>query len=138
MSERKYRQRGYQDGSQPTPKPSTPASEPRAERIGPRTPNLMGFREATKCTRCGERLSTPVATDATCPKCHAALHSCQQCASFDPGSRFECQQKVPARVSPKDAANQCTLFDSKVTIEKETGTAGPPSVKKAFDDLFNF
>lgn len=98
----------------------------------------MGYREVLKCARCGERLATPVALEATCPKCHVALHSCLQCASFDPGSRFECQQTIPARISPKDAANRCTHYEAKVTIEKETSSAGPPSVRKAFDDLFNF
>ncbi len=138
MSDRKYRQRGYQDDRQPAPKAPGQAPAPRPERIGPRTPNLMGFREVLKCTHCGEKLTTPIARDAICPKCSADLHSCQQCASFDPGSRFECQQTLPARVSPKNSRNQCTLFEPKVTIEKETGSSGPPSVRKAFDDLFNF
>lgn len=138
MSDRKYRQRGYQDSGDRPARPSPAPSGPRPERIGPKTPNLMSFRDVVRCARCGEPLSPPVAFDTTCPKCQAALHSCQQCASFDPGSRFECQQRIPARISPKDAANRCTLYEAKVTVEKETGSAGPPSVRKAFDDLFNF
>ena len=39
-------------------------------------------------------------------------HACAQCASFDPGSRFECMQTIPARVSPKNARNTCALFSA--------------------------
>jgi hypothetical protein len=46
-------------------------------------------------------------------------------------------QKIPARVSPKDARNQCQFFSARVKVERETGSSAPVSgAKKAFDDLF--
>jgi hypothetical protein len=66
------------------------------------------------------------------------LRTCAQCVSFDPGSRFECMAGVPARVSPKNARNACTLFSPRTTVERETTTPKVDSSRKAFDDLFKF
>jgi hypothetical protein len=69
------------------------------------------------------------------------LHACIHCASFDSGARFECRQTIPARVSPKDVANTCSLFAPRISVERETGSqpaAGGSSARKAFDDLFKF
>ena len=68
----------------------------------------------------------------------APLRACIHCDSFDPGARFECRQTIPARVSPKDAANACTLFAPRLQVERETGSTAPTSARKAFDDLFKF
>jgi hypothetical protein len=47
---------------------------------------------------------------------------------------------VPARIYPKDARNECGLFDVRTTVERETKSAAAPnsqsSAKKSFDDLF--
>ena len=145
MSDRKYRQRGYQDEPRPQgPKPSArPPQAPRApgrqlqDPAGPKTPNLMASHEVLRCSRCGNRLALPVADDGRCARCGVDLHSCVQCASFDTSSRFECSNDaLTARVSPKDARNGCTLFSARTTIERQTGTEGPPSARQAFDDLF--
>ena len=129
MDDRKYRQRGYQDEPRRRrePKRDAPApQEPRApgrplqDASGPRTPNLMGSHEVFRCARCG-----------------VDLHSCVQCVSFDTSARFECTQlSLTARVSPKDAKNDCRFFAPRTTVERQTGTAGPPSARQAFDDLF--
>jgi hypothetical protein len=140
MSERKYRQRGYQDdpptgsgrGGAAPKKPQGPRERPE----GPRTPNLMGYREVLRCARCGNLLALPIAADARCPRCGVDLHACIQCVSFDTGSRFECAQPIPARITPTDARNACTLFAPRTTVERETGSSGPPDARKAFDDLF--
>lgn len=100
---------------------------------------MPGFEQAIKCTRCGTELAGYAAPDATCSRCGTALHSCVQCASFDPGSRFECMQPIPARIAPKDAPNTCTLFAPRVQVQRQTGSsreAGPTSAKDAFDKLF--
>jgi hypothetical protein len=139
MSDRKYRQRGYQDDSRPARQP--PASKPTAPRErpdGPRTPNLMGYREVFRCTRCGHLENTEVGSLSKCGKCGVDLRACIHCESFDPGARFECRQVIPARVSPKDVKNDCTLFGVRRTVEKETGSTAPTSTRKAFDDLFKF
>jgi hypothetical protein len=139
MSERKYRQRGYQDDprdrEQAAPKPPK-AREPRDRPEGPKTPNLMASHEVFRCSRCGNRLAIPVELDARCARCGVDLHSCIQCVSFDTSARFECAQPLTARVSPKDGRNTCTLFAPRTTIERQTGTPGPTTARQAFDDLF--
>jgi hypothetical protein len=145
MSDRKYRQRGYQDEPRTRgPKPADrPPAQPRApgrqlqDAAGPKTPNLMASHEVFRCARCGNRLAAEVAADARCSRCGVDLHACIQCASFDTSARFECSQTtLTARVTPKDARNTCPLFAPRTTVERETGTKGPPSARQAFDDLF--
>jgi hypothetical protein len=139
MSDRKYRQRGYQDDPRDRePRPPRPpaARDPRDRPEGPRTPNLMASHEVFRCSRCGNRLALPVEPDTRCARCGVDLHSCIQCVSFDSGARFECSQPLAARVSPKDIRNSCTLFAPRTTVERQTGTAGPTSARQAFDDLF--
>jgi len=136
VSDRKYRQRGYQDDDRREARSKKPEPAPRERPEGPRTPNLMGAHEVFRCARCGNRLALPVAPDGRCNRCGVDLHACIHCASFDPGSRLECTQAIPARVAPKDARNTCTLFAPRTTVERETGSTGPTSARQAFDDLF--
>ena len=143
MSERKYRQRGYQDEprdrERSSPKPKPEAQEPRGPRDrpeGPKTPNLMASHEVFRCSRCGNRLGLPVTDQARCSRCGVELHSCIQCVSFDTSARFECTQPITARIAPKDARNACTFFTPRTTVERQTGTPGPTSARQAFDDLF--
>ena len=137
MSERKYRQRGYQDEPRDRehqgPKP---AQGPREKPEGPKTPNLMASHEVFRCSRCGNLLALPVEPDSRCARCGVDLHSCIQCASFDTSARFECTQPILARVSPKDTVNACGSFTARTTVERQTGTPGPTSSRQAFDDLF--
>jgi hypothetical protein len=147
MSDRKYRQRGYMEeeprgpkrapgaGPQRTQAPGAPGRVlQRAE--GPKTPNLMAAHEVVKCSRCGNRITSDIGFDSRCNRCGADLHACSQCTSFNPGSRFECIENIPARITPKDARNGCTLFSPRTVIERQTGSAAPTSARKAFDDLF--
>jgi len=142
MSDRKYRQRGYQDDDRDRDRERSrttrPPDRPREARSpdAPRTPNLMASHEVIRCRNCAQIVSPPIGTLARCPKCNAALHSCVQCAHFDPGARFQCMQTIPAAVSPKDDANECTLFAPTVRLERQTGSAGVSSARQAFDDLF--
>ncbi len=147
MSDRKDRQRGYQDEPRETrerkPEQAKKEYAPRGQPpIAPKTFSMPGFRDVVKCARCGAELTIATAWSASgqCPKCQSDLHSCAQCAHFDTGSAFECQKPIAARVSPKDARNQCTHFEPRTTVERETKSApsasGTSSAKKAFDDLF--
>ena len=152
MSERKYRQRGYQDDDRAGRRePHKPAEKkeyaPRGQPpIAPKTFNMPGFREVVRCARCGNELTVAASWSAegTCERCGAELHSCAQCANFDTSAAFECQKPIPARVSPKDTRNACTFYEPRMTIERETksspsssgGGSGTPSARKAFDDLF--
>jgi hypothetical protein len=99
---------------------------------------MPGFREVLRCARCGFELTVASAwsPDSQCQKCGADLHACAQCLHFDTGAPFECQQAIPARVSPKDARNACTFYEPRTTVERETKSVGQPSARKAFDDLF--
>ena len=103
MSDRKYRQRGYQDDPRDRERPKAGPKreqEPRApgrplqDAAGPRTPNLMASHEVFRCARCGNRLATPVDADARCGRCGVAVHSCINCVSFDTSARWECTQKT--------------------------------------------
>lgn len=147
MSDRKYRQRGYQDDDRQRSERREPMArkppEPRDPRMprDPRVPNMPGFREVFRCARCGQLESPDVGSQSRCSKCGVDLHACIQCASFDAGARFECMQPITARVSPKDVKNECPDFSPRMKVERETGStpaAGQSSAKKAFDDLFKF
>ena len=143
MSERKYRQRGYQDEPR-APRPEQRPAEkkeyaPRGQPpTSPKTFDVPSFREAVKCTRCGNDLTvaTAWAEDARCNRCGADLHACAQCANFDTSAAFECIKPIPARISPKDARNSCPLFEPRTTVSRETKTTAPSSARQAFDDLF--
>jgi len=143
MSDRKYKQRGYQDEGPRERKPQAPRTppEPRDPRMprDPKVPNMPGFKDVFRCNACGTVNNLDVVADTACSKCGAALHACVQCSSFDGGARLECMQPIPARVSPKDARNQCTFYSPRIKVERETGSSpAPNSAKKAFDDLFKF
>ena len=146
MSDRKYRQHGYQDADrdrQAKPKPARPAQEPgapagarRISQDGPRNINMPGFRQVVRCTQCGAVIAAEVGLESRCARCGTELHACAQCGSFDPGSRFECMQPVTARISPKNARNACTFYAPRTTVERETTTPRVDDPRKAFDDLF--
>lgn len=167
MSDRKYRQRGYQDEERgPRPpggprqererEPGAPAGARRISSEGAKNPRMMGYRAVARCARCGTIVDPQVLSLSACPKCQQALHSCVQCTHFDPSARFECAQAVPARISPKDVANACARFEARTSWERETTAAGgtpvastgkatgdgsapaASSARKAFDDLFKF
>jgi hypothetical protein len=144
MTDRKYRQRGYQDEPRDRePRRGKPPQEQRApgrplqSASGPKTPNLMASHEVFRCARCGNKLSLPVETAGRCSRCGVALHSCINCVSFDTAARWECSHSdLKARVAPKDEANSCGFFTARTTVERQTSTPGPQSARQAFDDLF--
>src|SRR3984893_15809814 len=119
MSDRKYRQRGYQDEPRAKTRaprgPDGPQSSEKANRApgrvfqdaaGPKTPNLMASHEVFRCARCGNRIAVPVELDARCTRCGVDIHSCINCVSFDTSARWECSQPtLAARVAPKDERN---------------------------------
>ena len=143
MSDRKYRQRGYQDEPRAPRREQAPAAKkeyaPRGQPPDrPKTFDMPGFRDAVRCARCGNELMAASAwsAEATCNRCGADLHTCAQCTYFDSSAAFECQRPIKVRVSPKDARNTCTEFEPRTTVERETKSAAPTSARKAFDDLF--
>lgn len=147
MSDRKYRQSGYQDDDrdrQPRtpkrqpPEPGAPAGARRLSQDGPKTLNMPGYRQVSRCSQCGAVMSVEIAADSTCAHCGVDMHACSQCASFDPGSRLECMQPtLTTRVAPKNLRNSCTLFLPRTTVERATTAPRTDDARKAFDDLFN-
>ena len=149
MSDRKYRQSGYQDsgaGKGERERPRTPGERP--PRPGPRdAPRGRGLGAPTedvfRCARCGEAsaVAAAIAGDARCASCGNDLHTCTNCAGFDTGARFECRREIPARVSPKDKANSCPLFEPRLRREfarEKTKPNDANGARAAFDALFKF
>lgn len=141
MSDRKYRQRGYQDSGGETQRKQEKTS-PAARKdltFGPRPLNMPGTRTVSRCAECGAVLENVSETLGQCPKCRFELHSCKQCEHFDPSSRFECNQPVAERISPKDKRNNCSFYSIRVRLEKETSSKvaqRPNDARQAFENLF--
>ena len=143
MSDRRYRQHGYQDEPREPRREHRPAEKkeytPRGQPpIAPKTFNMPGFREVVRCARCGNELTVATASsdDARCSRCGADLHACIQCTAFDTGALFECLRQVPARVSPKDVRKTARILQLLTTVERETKSAPVASARQAFDDSF--
>ncbi len=152
MSDRKYRQRGYQDSDKPERKERPRAPQPgpprHKDQLGPRTPRMVGRVTRARCAHCGAVLLPGFDPGGQCPRCKFELHSCKQCVHFDTGAQFECTQPIPEAIPKKDARNDCTFFLFRTTVEKDTSptTAAPAAqagssvspdlARKAFDDLF--
>lgn len=135
MSDRKYRQRGYQDYDREAERRPPKAPKPQ-EREGPRSPRMMAFGQKVKCAACAAIVQANVASDSSCPKCNADLYTCRMCNFFDPGARFECRKTIPARIMNKSARNNCELFAARTVIERETSSSGPNDPRQAFANLF--
>ena len=138
MSDRKYRQHGYQDSEESKSAPRGPKPKPQENTFGPRTLNMPGARTVSRCSQCGTLLTGMMETNSKCSKCGLALHSCKMCTHFDPSRQFECRQPVSARVSPKDALNTCTFYDVRQSVERETTSGGTRAndARQAFENLF--
>jgi hypothetical protein len=152
--DRKYKHHGYQDGGGYSSHSSNsnnqrsqgPRPEQRPGRLegAPRGRTAGGFGpEVFKCNACGhQRIGLEQPTpDETCMKCGADLHTCGNCRFFDTTTLWECRENITARVSPKHARNECTLFQPKVVrdlaADKSRQPVTPDDARKAFDALFN-
>ena len=142
MSDRKYRQRGYQDTrEEPQKKSGGGGGENRRaeDTFGPRPLQMPGTRTVSRCSQCGtvlqpatDPLANALSVVSSCIPASSALISI-------PPSRFECMQPIPERIARKDQRNECTFYSMRVTMEKETSTptAGRgDDARKAFENLF--
>ncbi|MEK6280827.1 MAG: hypothetical protein AABN95_10780 [Acidobacteriota bacterium] len=137
MSDRKYNQRGYMQSDREPQRPksqSKPRSEPHRE--GPRSPRMMAFGETLKCNACGAKAAPTINVDSSCEKCNADLHTCRQCAYFDPSARFECSKPIAERIMNKNARNTCELFAARIVVERQTSSGPPTDARQAFANLF--
>jgi len=156
MGDRKYGQFGYQDkdkqdkGKDRERERAPAAPRPRQEQFGPRTPRMVGSVTRARCANCGNVLLPGFDPNGKCPRCESDLHCCKQCVHFDTAARFECTQPIPERIPRKDLMNECTFFQFRTTVEKDTSPSGashaaptasapvaaPRDARRAFDDLF--
>ncbi len=133
--ERKYRQRGYMDRDREEKQKRPPRPQ------GPKefgSKPMPGFHDVVRCAMCGGLVTFDIELKSQCPKCQNDLHSCKQCAFFDTSARFECTQPIPVRLLRKNSRNECSFFEAKKTVERETSSASsrPKDARQAFDDLF--
>lgn len=140
MSDRKYRQRGYQENDR-EPQRQKPQSKPQGpqaprDREGPRSPRMMAFGEAVKCSSCGVKAPSQIGAETSCPNCKADLHTCRQCTYFDPSARFECSKPITKRILNKNARNTCELFVPRTIVERQTSSGAPTDARAAFNNLF--
>lgn len=135
--ERKYRQRGYMESYGEGKRPPKEAPPSRDE-TGPRSPRMPGTREVVRCAHCGTVLASLMEPLGQCSQCGFELHSCRQCAHFDPASHFECTEPIPERIAQKDARNDCTYFALRTRVEREvsSGSMKADDARRAFDNLF--
>ena len=99
---------------------------------------MLAKRTVSRCGACGAVLPVATATLAECPNCRAAIRTCRQCAHFDTGRRFECEEPIPERIVDKNARNNCTVFSLRVTVERDTSpdSTRPGDIRRGFDNLF--
>jgi len=133
MADRKYRQQGYRsnqssDASRREPPPSA------FQRSG----GMLAKHTVSRCAACGAVLPVATATLEQCPNCRAAIRACRQCAHFDTGRRFECEEPIPERIADKNAHNNCTVFSLRVTVEHDASpdSTRPGDIRRGFDNLF--
>jgi hypothetical protein len=87
-----------------------------------------------RCAACNQ--DHPLAPGArvgfrdTCESCDADLHSCVNCAHYDPGAQNDCREPSAEHVSGRDRANHCEWFQAG---DREGGSGGERS--QAIDDL---
>jgi hypothetical protein len=139
LSDRKYRQRGYQDSGQKSEKRQPSEKPVKKDTFGPRAIQMPGTRSVSRCSQCGNLLQSVSEPVGQCPKCGFELHSCKQCTYFDTSSRFECTQPIPERIARKDQRNECSFYSIRVMVEKETSTPKalrPIDARQAFENLF--
>jgi hypothetical protein len=135
MTDRKYRQQGYRSGG------GAGGGAP-DRREPPRPPSgtfgILKNRPTSRCAECGGVLPITADSLARCPHCRAELHTCRQCAHFDPARRFECTQDVAERIADKRVRNDCARFSLMVTVERDTsgGAGRPDDARRSFGNLF--
>jgi hypothetical protein len=142
MSDRKYRQRGYMDNDRNArndrepQRPQPQSQQPRERNEGPRSPRMMAFGEAVKCSSCGAKAAHSIGLESSCETCKADLHTCRQCTYFDPSARFECSKPITVKIVNKNKRNTCELFVPRTIVERETSSGAPKDARQAFANLF--
>jgi hypothetical protein len=71
----------------------------------------------------------------TCEGCDADLHTCHNCAHYDPGAQNDCREPSSEYVSDRERANRCDWFSEG---DREGGNAagGRDKALSDLDSLF--
>lgn len=140
----------YSNGKSREERPRPQGPRPPIDVTGPRLPRLVQTVVASRCYNCAMTLPSGTDFKGNCPKCGVALHCCKQCAHFDSSTRFQCHKPIPVRIAAKDQANQCELFEPRVTVARDAAPAAntqpvvsnvpeprsPNDARTAFNNLF--
>jgi hypothetical protein len=153
MGDRKYKQRGYMDEQEHELRVRDD-KRPRGPKLpidvtGPRLPRMVQTVVAARCYSCSTALPPDFDFSGACPKCSTPLHCCKQCAHFEPSARLQCLKPILVRIGSKDKPNDCTLFETRVTVARDASSVTPPApyapavaprspqdARAAFDNLF--
>jgi hypothetical protein len=149
---RKYSHQGYQDNDrkerddrgprgpqQPRPKLSM---EERVQKKSLRHATDPSANEVIRCHQCGRNIHQfgTITEKSTCPSCHAPLHCCRACRSFDVQARWQCRTDIEEAVSDKAKANGCDRFEPRIVLDSTGRRSGTPQgsggPREAFDSLF--
>ena len=69
-----------------------------------------------RCAACNRELTLApgerLGFRETCEGCDADLHSCVNCAHYDPGAHNDCREPSAEHVSQRDRANRCDWFQA--------------------------
>ena len=130
--DRKYKQSGYMDNDRDRSNSNGRDDRPRQQGprqpidiTGPRLPRLVQSIVASRCYNCSTTLPGGMDFKGACPKCNVSLHCCKQCAHFESSTRFQCLKPIPERIPSKDKANECAMFDARVTVARDASPSGP-------------
>ncbi len=140
MTDRKYRQRGYQDSTPSTSRggaggfdaPSRIEGAPRGRSAG------RPSEEVFRCKACGERSDAEILPGVVCRKCGAPLRACVQCRHFDSAAPNQCRAPIETPVAAKSRENACRLYEPAIAMDltgRKTAET-PDAARAAFDRLF--
>lgn len=87
------------------------------------------------CWKCGKPLEIQekIPFRATCPHCHAYLHSCKNCKNYSPGLPNDCKIPGTDPISDREAGNYCDEFTPLNQLKEK-----PSQKKDPFQKLFKF
>lgn len=95
------------------------------------------------CWKCGTDIDAgqPVTRSSLCPVCRSDLHSCRNCAYYEPGSHYDCHETVDELVADKERANFCGEFKLRLVFGGKAGVQAAAAKKaaalKKLDSLFS-
>ena len=139
MSDRKYRQHGYQDSGGKAGEKQSRDQPGKKETFGPRALQMPGTHTVSRCAQCGTLLgsiSEPMenvrSADSNCTLAGNARISTLR-------GGLSVRSRSHRRIPRKDERNECTFYSVSVRMEKETSTPGaarPMDARTAFENLF--